>query len=359
MAHAAFFPTFRKLLPLLRPVSIIWRALPGRWATRAESAAVARLLAACRETGAAPGALLDAWAQDSRGSQGRRVVRAARLLRLGTPLAGVVESVPGLVQDDHAVAVRYGEQLGLVGPVVRATLAAEGPAEAEARRRTRAAVFFLGGTLLVFLLVAMFIATKIVPQFDAILRDFDAPRPATLTRWKAAAEVAARFARILPVLAVLGVVYLFSPAVRRLVTAPFTRWRRVALAIDALAVATAAGRPLPEAAAALAASQIDGRVAARLWRAAAAGPMGERLAAAGLVSAAEGRLVDAAGGDEAAVLRQIADRRREAGRRRGTCWRSLVMPLAVACLAAVTLATALAIFGPLVDLIDTLAEVRP
>lgn len=358
MAHASTFPTFLKLLSLLHPVRI-WRALPGRWATRAESAAVARLLAACRETGAAPGALLDAWARESRGSQGRRVVRAARLLRQGTPLVGVVESVPGLMQDDHTVAVRYGEQLGLVGPVVRATLAAEGPADAEARRRTRAAVFFVGGTVIVFLVVAMFIAVSIVPMFTKILDDFDAPRPPTLMWWSATAEVAAGFAWILPVLGVLWVVYLFSPAVRRLVRAPFTRWRRAALAIDALAVATAAGRPLPEAAAALAASQVDGRVAARLWRAAAAGPVGERLAAAGLVSAAEGRLVDAAGGDEAAVLRQVAEKHREAGRRRGAFWRSLLVPLAVACLAAVTLATALAIFGPLVDLIDSLAGVQP
>lgn len=358
MAHASTFPTFLKRHSLLHPVSI-WRALPGRWATRAESAAVARLLAACRETGAAPGTLFDAWARDSRGSQGRRVIRAARLLRQGTPLAGVVESVPGLVQDDHAVAVRYGEQLGLVDPIVRATLAAEGPAEAEARRRMRAAVVFVWGTLLVFLIVAAFVAFKVVPNFNKLLDDFDAPRPATLTWWQTAAQAAAAFAWTLPVLAVLWVVYLFSPAVRRLVAAPFTRSRRVALAIDALGVATAAGRPLPEAAAALAASQIDGRVAARLWRAAAAGPVGERLAAAGLVSAAEGRLVDAAGGDEATVLRQIAEKRREAGRRRGAFWRSLLVPLAVACLAAVTLATALAIFGPMVDLIDALAEPRP
>lgn len=97
----------------------------------------------------------------------------------------------------------------------------------------------------------------------------------------------------------------------------------------------------------------------RLWRAAAAGPVGERLAAAGLVSAAEGRLVDAAGGDEATVLHRIAEKRREAGRRRGAAWSSLLVPLAVVCLAAVTLATALAIFGPMVDLIDALAEPQP
>lgn len=358
MGHASTFSTLLSLLRRQHTVSV-WRALPGPWATRAESAAVARLLAACRETGAAPGTLLDAWARDCRPSQGRRVVRAARLLRQGMPLAGIVENVPGLVQDDHAVAVRFGEQLGLVGPVVRATLAAEGPADVEARRQRGVAVAMLGGTAVVFLIVTVFIAFQIMPMFSRLMADCGMSPHASTTTWIAWARAAGDVAVLLPWLALLWVVSVFSPAVRRLVTAPFTRWRRVALAVDALAVAAAAGRPLPEAVAALAASQEDGRVGGRLWRAAADGPAGERLASAGIISPAEGRLVDAAGGDAAAVLRRIAETRRDARRRRGGAWRNLIVTVATVGLAAGTLATALAIFEPLVEMVDMLAEVRP
>jgi type II secretory pathway component PulF len=336
----------------------IWRSLPGRWASRAESAQAAALLAACRALDVAPSAMLEAWAQDSRGRQGRRLTKAARYLQAGGSVAGVPDHVPGLLCDDHAVAVRFGGMTGLLTPAVRVALAAETGVEAEARLRTRSLMRFATVWSILALLVTIFLVTKLAPQFKKIVEDFDASLSPVTQRWIDTCSWAAGFTWLLVPLAVLGLVLRFSPAVRREFARPFTRRRRTAAALDTLAVAAAAGQPLHAAAAALAASQTDGRLAVRLGRAAIDGSAGKTLAAAGLLTAAEGREFDAAA-DDPATLERIAARRRDALRRRSAAWQGAISLGLLAVAGAFVFWTALAILMPLIDWIEQLAGVRP
>ena len=337
----------------------IWRSLPGRWASRAESAQAAALLAACRALDVAPSAMLEAWAQDSRGRQGRRLTKAARYLQAGGSVAGVPDHVPGLLCDDHAVAVRFGGMTGLLTPAVRVALAAETGVEAEARLRTRSLMRFATVWSILALLVTIFLVTKLAPQFMKIWDDYGLSLPPVTRHWIDACSWAARFGWLIVPLFVLGLVLRFSPAVRREFARPFTRRRRTAAALDTLAVAAAAGQPIHAAAAALAASQTDGRLAVRLGRAAIEGPAGKMLAAAGLLSAAEGRQLDAAPGDAAAMLVRIAARRRDALRRRSAAWQGAISLGLLAVAGAFVFWTAVAFFMPLIDLIEQLAGVRP
>lgn len=334
----------------------IWRSLPGRWASHAESAQVAALLAACHALDVAPAPLLEAWARDSRGRQGRRLTQAARHLQAGGPLAAVPDRVPGLMRDEHAVAVRFGGMTGLVVPTVRATLAAEAGAEAEARLRVRGLVRWAVGWSILALLVTMFLATKIAPQTKKIWDDFDAHLPIATARWlEACAWVAACRWLVVP-LTVMGLVLRFSPAVRQAFAQPFTRRRRIAAALDTLAVAVAAGQPIHAAAATLAACQTDGRLAVRLGR---AGVAGQTLAAAGLVTAAEGRELDAAPAVAAVTLARIAARRRDALRRRATVWQRVISLGMLALAGGFVFWTAVAFFMPLIELTEHVAGVRP
>ena len=363
------FPTFRALGAAWRrwriPTvdfrgALIALPLPFRWAGRAESAAVVRLLAACREADVAPAAILDAWSRDSGIAQARRLAKAARLVRLGTPPAAVVECVPGLVQDDHATAIRFGDRTGLVGPAVRAALAADTPADAVFRRRVRSGLGFAAVMALACLLVTMFLATKVLPQILSIEKDYGAALPPETQLWRDGVEAAANLGlRLFLPAVVLGIAVWFSPALRQFIARPFTRRWRAAAALDALGVGLAAGRPLSDVAAVLAACQTDGRIAARLWRSATDGPVGKALVDAGILKTAEGRLVDAARGAEPAVLARLADRRRSAARGRAAAWWQAASLAALVALAAVIFATALAFFVPLIVLIHGLSGVRP
>ena len=334
----------------------IWRSLPGRWANHAESAQVATLLAACHALDVAPAPMLEAWARDSRGQQGRRLTKAARHLQAGGPLAAVPDRVPGLMRDEHAVAVRFGGMTGLVVPTVRATLAAESGAEAEARLRVRGLLRWAVAWSILALLVTMFLATAVAPQVKKIWDDFGIDLPSSTARWlEACAWLAACRWLIVP-LTVMGLVLRFSPAVRQAFTQPFTRRRRIAAALDTLAVAVAAGQPIHTAAATLAVCQTDGRLAVRLWR---AGVGGQTLAAAGLLTAAEGRELDAAPAAAAAALARIAARRRDALRRRATVWQRAISLGMLALAGGFVFWTAIAFFMPLFELTEHVAGVRP
>lgn len=349
------FPTFERLWEgCLAGLSLESPFGPGR-----RSAAVLRLLAVAAEEGVPAGDLLAAWARDERGSQRGRVSRAAELLAAGATPADVIDEVPRLVTEDHAVAVRFGDRSGLLPQVVAATLSGDAADDDGARSRLRAVVGYLVVVLCVFWAVAMLLAVKVIPQFRKIMEEFGMEEPPALgaavvvNRWLAAVA----FWGVLA--ATITSLLLLLPPVRRwlrgLLVTPRRRPRRLAAALDHLAVAVAAGRPLAEAAGILAGCQADPAVTARLQRLAAAGE-GSSLSAAGLATAAEDRFVAAAHltGDAPWALGSLARKRREAIMRRVLGWGNAIVPLAAILMGAFVLVEALAVFVPLVRLIGGL-----
>jgi type II secretory pathway component PulF len=339
----------------LQAIRRAWRRAWATAATRVESAAVLRLVAASITAGVPVATMLDAWAEDGRGGQGTRLERAARLLRRGATVSEAVARVPGLVQEDHAVALAFGERIGLVGPVVRATLAGDELLDPTARRELRAVGGYLAVVVVSLSVVSGFLAVKILPQFLKIIDDMGTTRPRILVSWLSLMEVLGGWLWVPACLAAMVAVGACSTTGRSIVTRPFSRPRRVTAALDALAVAEAGGRPVDEAAVVLAECQSDPVLAAMLARVPGPEPRGGRLCAAGLVDARQGAALDAPAADASAVLHAAAAARRfQSNRRRLVLCRMLgpVMALAVG---VFVLFQALAVFVPLVDIIHALS----
>ena len=333
-----------------------WRRASSTWATRAESAAVLRLVAASAAAGVPAATMLDAWAEDSRGGQGTRLEKAARLLRQGATASEAIAAVPGLVQDDHAVALAFGERTGLLGPVVQTALAGDDLLDPTIRRTLRSAVGYLTVVLLVFLGVASFLALRINPQFIKILEDFGGSPPPAFERWLGIVKLLAGLLWVPFCLAAVAAAIRFSPALRRVVFRPFARPRRLAAALDLVAVAVENGLEPAAAATSLAACQIDPVLAARLARVQAERePLGAGLAAAGVVTPDEATAIDAAGESSPVVLHDVAAARRTRSRRRVTVISEAVVPAVVAVMGLLVLLQALAVFSFLTGLIDDLA----
>ena len=350
------FPTFERVWErCVAALSVDSPFGPGR-----RSAAVLRLLGVCAEVGMPAEDLLAAWARDERGAQRARVARAASLLAAGTTPADVVDAVPRLVTEEHAVAVRFGDRTGLLPQVVAATLAGDAASDDSGRSRLRAGLGYVAVVVSVFGVVSMLLAIKVIPQFQRIIQEFGMEQPAALglsvvvSRWLAEAAFWGLLAA-----AMISVLMLVPPLrrwVRGLVVVPRRRPRRLATALDHLGVALAAGRSLPEAAGILAGCQVDPVVAARL-RLVAAAEQGSGLGSAGLATAAEERFVAAADltGDASWALATLARQRREALTRRVLAWGNAIVPLAAILMGAFVLLEALAVFVPLVRLIGGLA----
>jgi len=340
------FPTFQRILRRE------WRRSWSTWATRAESAAVLRLVAASAAAGVPAATILDAWAEDSRGGQGTRLEKAAGHLRQGATASEAAMRVPGLIQDDHATALAFGERLGLLGPVVQAALAGDDLLDPAPRRGLQLAIGYLAVMVVVFLPIAGFLATKVNPQFTTLLNDYNMGRPPSLERWHDVVAMAARGWYVPCGLAVVVAVLRWFPGAWRPLTRPLARQRRITAAIDALSVADACGRPIAEAAATLADCQVDPSIARGLRQAVAPGPLGRQLADAGLLSAAEAAAIDSAGDDRPAALERLATARRDRSRRRLIAAGEAVAPCLAFAMGAFVLLQALAVFGFLSSMIE-------
>lgn len=332
-----------------------WRRSWSTWATRAESAAVLRLVAASAAAGVPAATILDAWAEDSRGGQGTRLEKAAVHLRQGATASEAAARVPGLLQDDHAMALAFGERIGLLGPVVQAALAGDDLLDPTPRRGLRLAIGYLAVMVGVFLTIAGFIALKINPQFTKILDDFAMATPRPLKRWNDTLLGIARLWYIPCTLLAVAAVLRFFPPAWRLLTRSFARQRRITAAVDALSVADACGQPIAEAAAMLADYQVDPAIARGLRRAAAPGPLGRQLADAGLLSAAEAAAIDAAGDDRPNALERLAASRRDRSRRRLIAAGDAVAPCIAIAMGLFVLFQAVAVFGFLSSIIEALS----
>jgi len=339
-------------LPNLRR---ILRRAWSTWATRAESAAVLRLVAASAAAGVPAATILDAWAEDSRGGQGTRLERAAGLLRQGATASEAATRVPGLIQDDHATALTFGERIGLLGPVVHAALAGDDLLDPTPRRGLQVAIRYLGVMVVLFLLSCGFFVVRIFPQFIKILDDFGADEPRPLTLLIGGLTWLSNYWWTVGVVLMPVVIVRLFPGVWRAFTRPLARQRRITAAIDALSVADACGRPIPEAAGALADCQADPAIARRLRKAAAPGPLGHHLAAAGFLSAGEAAAIDSAGSDRPAALERLAAARRNSSRSRLIAFGDAVGACVVFTMGGLVLLQALAVMSLVCSLIESLS----
>lgn len=333
--------------------------LPGGRAGRIESAAVLRLVAACAESGTAAETILAAWAADSRAAQGRRLRSVATAIGREASVADAIMTVPGVVQDEDLVAIRFGDRMGLL-PQLAAIRRADVESIDQEHHGIGSDVAFAVTLVVVAIPLTVFLVLKIAPQFDKILADSGLARPWIMQSWLDTCAAIARLLRPVAVAVAVAMPIMLVSPLRRALLAPIGRGRRVISAIDTLAVAAAAGIPPTSAADVLAGCQTDARVARRLWSVPGDGCVGSRLAGAGLVDRAEGSRIDAAGPDGLAdALTDASDRRRERGRQRIAVWEAGFLPTVALLFGAFVLLQALAVFVPMIDMIQLLAEGSP
>lgn len=359
-----WFPTFERLAGRRIELPSFW---PLR-TTKQQSRSLARLLAVALEQNLPLLPLLEAFHADERGTQRRRVGRLIQGLKAGRTLPDAVEDNPGVLSEAETLALRFDAQTGTRTEALRRVLADWDMPSTRERRRARRTVGYLAVMLPIGLVVFSFLFLKVVPVFFKILQEFGTPPPSALVLTNEAAHVGARYWWLVPLLLLALFWISYSTRAGRLVRHSLLgrafqslRELQAALVLDQLAVAAQAGRPLSGALSTLARYHYAQPVRQQLLYVRNELEQGadvwQAMSTVGLLSPADVRLLATAErlGNRAWVLHQLAGTKRH-----GTQWRlsrlsELVLPAAVIVLGVFVLLVALAIFQPLVQLIDNLA----
>jgi type IV pilus assembly protein PilC len=310
--------------------------------------------------------LIRAWAADERGIQKRRLKQLSKLLDKGVPLANAVESVSGLLREEDVLAIRFDAQSGTRTADLREQLDAPVPSSASVFgvRDTMTYAVFVG-------LIAIFLTTFnmiwIAPQIENILTDFSLPMPAVFLWWGQIARFCVRHWYLFALAVCIGIAFYFSAYpgrfIRRSVLGRFVfplREKSSADVLQKLAVASTAGRPLAGALSTLARYHFDPVLRHKLLFVRNELEQGAELwpsmAAMRLLNLPEERLLETADrvGNRPWVLNQLANVKR----RRSTRWAEqlsqLAMPVVVFLFGGVVLFQCLAVFVPLIELVNSL-----
>jgi general secretion pathway protein F len=327
--------------------------------------ALLRLIAVATEEHLPLSPLLDAWAVDQGGVQGRRVQRLSLLVKEGTPLPDAVEQVPGVLRDEDVLAIRFGAQSGTLAASLRDSID-QLSQQSRGRMPTFRATLLYGATVgVVFLLISIFIYIKIIPDINAILEDFDLPQPRPLTWSVRLALLMERFwwLAALVLLVLLWSAFSAWPGrfFRDAVVGRWFRSLRELRAADVLAklsLAATAGRPISGALSTLARYHFDPLMRHKLLLARNEVEQGadvwQTLAAAGMLTPPEERLLSMADrfGNRAWTLRQLAEGKKRRTRRWLGWVSELALPALVFLLGAFVLFQALSLFVPLARIVS-------
>jgi protein transport protein HofC len=348
---SSWFPTFGS-----------WLAGPGRASTALQQKSLLRLVAVAIEENLPLVPLLEAWLEDERGVQRWRIRRLIKQLQQGRSLADAVEAVPGVLREEHLLALRFDVQSGTRTAAIRELLAEPTGPRCPPRLSRSLAYLFL--VLPLCLAVIAFTQFKIVPVLGKLFREYSADTPPVLA-WSLSSWYTLFGVWWLPALAVIALLgwLLATRSGRPLRHALFGRllrpWRawRSADVLQKLALAIGAGRPLPGALSTLARYHYDPSIRSDLLYVRNEVEQGadvwSSLAGVRLLTAAEAQLVAASGpvGNQPWILRQLAEVRRRRTTRRSQRASELVMPAIVFLLAALVVFQALTVFQPLMRLI--------
>ena len=318
--------------------------------------------AADRQIPLAPG--VEAFAQQSEGTIQSRAHALAVVLRQGKSLTEAVDWVPRVVAWDASVLIRVGEQTGnLAGGLREAT-------DIRARRHLLLRdVFGRIGYLLLVIAVAQAIAGFcsyfIVPKYEAIFKDFGIKLP-RVTEWFLIATF--YFSKYAPWILLAEFVALVSLAFRLggggLQAVPLLgrlfRFQHKSLLLKALAMVVEARQPLDRALEVLAARYPNRRVRRKLRVAynlvRSGASWASSLDGVGLIGPRDVGVLDAAtrAGNLPWALRALAENGERRFAYRLQVWSHFLFLLAMIGLGVVVLFVAVALFSPLVHLIEGL-----
>lgn len=309
-------------------------------------------------------------ADSSRGRFRRRLRMLARQLRSGARLSDALEDLPGLVSPRTVTAIRVGEDLGNIVPVIEQEvilLRRREKSRVEGRYSAAGVAFYVYCVLCVVLGAGAFLCFWIVPKFQNILSDFGVPVPsATAKLIQVANDCAAHWVTILvwtlAVVAITAFILLrrggwggidwgiWSAFYPRLETPGVLR---------SLSLAVAARRPLNVAIAGLELHHRRRHVRTRMRRVrdalARGGDSLEQLHRQGLINSREAAALASAerSGNLAWALEGIADRIESLQEARVQVMIETVQPAVVIGLGLIIFSICVAIFLPLIHILKS------
>ncbi len=311
---------------------------------------------------------VEAFARERGGAFGRRARRLVEMLGNGVPLPDALDQCPGLLPRYAAPTIRVGYETGALAHALRRAAAVHDLDEPLWMALQIKIAYLLLLPAFGFLLLT-FIMLKIVPAFVKIFQDFNTTLPALTVALIGVAHCAAQFWFLLWPLCLLGPALLFYlpiryfgwtdwdlPGMGRLV------WRLDSAEIlDTLALVAGQQRPLPQAIAVLARSYPKKRIRWRLSQAVTDIMLGsdwcESLHKHGLIRQPEFAILQAAQrvGNLPWALTEMADSARRRLAYRVQAATQMLFPPIVILMGLVVMFIVVALFLPLVALIQKLA----
>jgi type II secretory pathway component PulF len=323
-------------------------------------------VAAADRLEAAP--LIAALAVEHRGSYRRRLRRLARRMAAGASLPDALEQTPGVLSDEHALAIRFGDQSGTLPATLHGLLNHASPAELRIIGRLRQIVFYVAITAAIFLFIMSFFMIKIMPSFQAIFNDFEMNLPHVTILLIAISNTLVNywFVVVIPLLLVAWLVIsqawrrFFSRHISSRIIRPIAQLRAANI-LGLLAGNSRAGRPMTGAISTLARYHFDPKLRHKLLFVRNEMEQGvdpwESMTTARLLSPAEGRALSKATSSEtrAWAMDRLADLKRGQVERRIDFYISLLQPAVTLLIAGLVLFVAVACITPLLEMVEALS----
>jgi general secretion pathway protein F len=310
---------------------------------------------------------VEAFARERGGLYGRRVNRLAELLNAGVPLPDALDRCGRLLPRFSLPMIRIGWDSGALAPALRQAATVYSLNEPIWMALNGKIAYLLTLPTFGFLLL-VFVMIKIIPSFEKIFKDFGTTLPAiTVTLIKVSTFVVNYWFLLFPfyLFALLTLVhvtmrYFGWTDAEMPGTAWFTRRLDSAQILDTLSLVAGQQRPLPEGIAALARSYPKKSIRRRLREAVADIEVGrdwcESLLWHGLIRRPESAILQAAqrAGNLPWALREMADSGRRRLAYRVQAISQVLLPPIVIAMGLVVMFIVVALFVPLISLIQKL-----
>ncbi len=210
-----------------------------------------RLISTAIEQNIALGPLVEARAKDESEPHKTRLLRLARLLDSGMPLANAVEEVHGALTDQDALTVRFGTQTGILDAAIIDRVHRSELALGYRSSNIRQLVPYLIFVTVLALIVTTFWQIRIVPALIDIFQEFNLKPPGPLKVSVLLVNSLASLWYLIPLTFLILWLLLFSPTpgrkIRRQLSSRLMqpiRQLRIADVLHKLGVAKQAGRPM-------------------------------------------------------------------------------------------------------------------
>lgn len=336
---------------------------------RAHHTALISTLAVAAERGVPMPEAARAFADEMQGDTGARSLALAHNLEAGRPLSLAARAARLRMGTAVRLAIRLGESLGLLGPAMRQQIEDSQQLDT-ALRDTIGRFFYLANVILVMIFINTFVMMKIVPVFEKMFQEFELKLPATtvllidVSKWMVLGGwvFVMPLNLLLPVFLFASLLYFAGWFPRGMgVFWPLTKRYDGALVMRALALAVRRGLPIPAALDVVADTYPVPLAAYRLDKARQQVSAGthwcQALRSTGMIAAADAAVLVAAerANNLPWALEQMADSALRRQIQRVQVLLHLTFPAALLMLAMLIGFFAVALFLPLISLIQGLS----